>query len=884
MARKKGKAPLQEASQLKLPLLQQNSDELEFLRRENAELKAENAELKAENAALKSENSRLNRLVAAFRAVTETEAKSRPPQKPALDRPEPVPGRKSHAALPQPVSTVRIADALTSADSDQRGSAVEMVRASQVLSPDEKVALFRRLFTGRQDVYAVRWESQSTGRSGYSPARDHDYGSHTYDPRRKKKVCGGGCRDLPLTDDVLKHHLQGKHTIGTYPLLPDETTPFLAIDLDKSGWEEDARSLLESAVALDIPAYLERSRSGNGGHLWIFFERPLPAATARRLGDVLITRSNHGHLPLSPTSYDRMFPNQDTMPKLGYGNLIALPLQKLPLTMGNSAFVDSNLVAYADQWSFLQSIRRMPVSAVEAVVQAAIRKGTSMSVAKPSEQDSTTDDLDPWARPPSGRRKQDTLLEPPFPDSTKLVLGNFVYVAKDGLSRSHLNRLARLAAFQNPKFYEYQALRLSTHNIPRIICCVEEHSKYLALPRGCLEDLTELLNTSGAAYEIDDQRFAGRRIKAKFRGKLRPEQVTAATELLKNDTGVLSAATGIGKTVIAAYCLAKRKTNTLVLVHRRQLLEQWRRELEKFLEVPAQSIGQIGGGRSKPTGKIDIATIQSLYTDGEVNDLVADYGHVIVDECHHIGAVSFEQVLRQVKGKFVLGLTATPVRKDGHHPIVVMQCGPIRHKVHHTDYPSGIKEHVVFPRATRAKLDGVVEKLNTPEILTLLTSDEARNKLIIEDILKALTEDRTPLVLTERTQHLQLLAEGLEGKVANVLVFKGGMGKRQIAALRQKLESIPESEKRVVLATGRYIGEGFDDSRLDTLFLAMPISWRGTLEQYAGRLHRAHEGKSVVQIYDYVDIEIDKLYRMFKKRQAGYKRIGYTIDLMGLSR
>lgn len=744
---------------------------------------------------------------------------------------------------------------------------------------DEKIVLFRRLFVGRQDVYAVRWQSDITGKSGYQPARHHDYMSHKYDPTKKRKICGNNCPHLPLTDKVLVEHLEGKHTIGTYPLLPDETCPFLCIDLDEEGWQDDARSLLHSAELLGVPAYLERSRSGKGGHLWIFFESPVPASLARKLGDALITRSNQGPQPLSLRSYDRMFPNQDTMPASGYGNLIALPLQKKPLGNGNSAFLDHNMMPYENQWDMLKTVCRIDMAAVEHVVEEAVRCNALMAVARPREDEATESGAtpDPWSLFPSRRKPGDTLLQRPFPAVFKIVLGNLIYIEKKGLSKTHLNRFTRLAAFQNPQFFANQALRLSTYNIPRIICCTENFPQHLALPRGCLEDLILLLKNSGAQYTIEDQRFAGKKIPVNFTGKLRPEQQTAAEKILEYDTGVLAAATGVGKTVIASYCISQRRTNTLVLVHRRQLLEQWKTQLAAFLDIESASIGQIGSGKNQASGIIDVATVQSLCLKGEVNDIVAQYGQVIVDECHHIGAISFEKVLKQVKAKFVLGLTATPTRKDGHHPIVIMQCGPIRHRVKHKDYSSGIKEHIVFTRMTQSKLTGIAEKYNTQEIISLLASDMARNKMIAEDVLKSLAEGRTPLVLTERTQHLQLLACELEGKVKNLFVFRGGLGKRQINALRQKLEAVVEDEPRVVLATGKYIGEGFDDARLDTLFLAMPISWRGTLEQYAGRLHRSHKGKSVVQIYDYVDMEIEKLYRMFKKRQLGYKQLGYKI-------
>lgn len=746
------------------------------------------------------------------------------------------------------------------------------------LTPDEKIALFRGLFFGPQKIFAVRWDSLSTGKSGYSPARNHNYQSHVYDPVRKKTVCADKCPNIPVSDEVVKHHLQGKHVIGTYPLMANDTCIFLAVDLDEADWEADARALLVAAQELKIFAYLERSRSGNGGHIWIFFDQPVPASQARRLGDVLITRANNKAHQLKLSSYDRMFPSQDTMPAKGYGNLIALPLQKEALRNGNSAFLDAEFRPYVDQWALLQSAQKVSRSILDRLVSDAARQNAIIPIVRPSEDENASSNLDPWALPPSGGKLDDTNLSAPLPAKIAITLGNLLYIDKSCLSPSHINRICRIAAFQNPKFYENQSLRISNYKTPRIISCADDFPGHVGLPRGCLDSLLKLIESSGVPYEIKDHRFTGNKIKASFFGKLRPDQNTAVKDLMLTDSGMLAATTAFGKTVVAANILAKRKVNTLILVHRAELLEQWRQRLGQFLELPEKSIGQIGAGKNKPTGYIDIATIQSLCIKGEVKDLVASYGHVIVDECHHVGASSFEQVMRQVKAKYVLGLTATPVRKDGHHPIVVMQCGPIRHRVQRKDFQSGIETHLVIPRLTEVASSPITEALSTQEVISTLVGNEKRNELIIKDVIKAVAERRTPLVVTERTEHLEILSEKLAKVIKNTFVFRGGLGKRQLTELRNRLASVPLDEPRVVLATGKYIGEGFDDARLDTLFLAMPISWRGTLEQYAGRLHRAFEGKKEVQIYDYVDFKIDKLYRMYGKRQAGYKRIGYQIQ------
>jgi len=379
------------------------------------------------------------------------------------------------------------------------------------------------------------------------------------------------------------------------------------------------------------------------------------------------------------------------------------------------------------------------------------------------------------------------------------------------------------------------------------------------------------------SFEIIDECFPGNPIDVTFCGELSDLQYSAGLALMPHDNGILSAATAFGKTVLAAWLISMRKVNTLVLVHRRQLMDQWKERLATFLNISPKSIGQIGGGKDKPSGIIDVGIIQSLSRKGVVKDIVAEYGHIIVDECHHISAFSFEQVLKQAKAKFVLGLTATPVRKDGHHPIVIMQCGPIRFRV---DAKNQAKirpfNHVVIPRFTNLEIPIAVKNLEIQDVYASLITDEERNNMIFDDLLKALDEGRSPILLTERTTHVEYFAERLKGFAKNVIVLRGGMGKKQRKALSDQIAGIPDNEERILIATGRYIGEGFDDSRLDTLFLVMPISWHGTLQQYAGRLHRLHENKRTVQVYDYVDSHVPMLQRMYEKRQKGYRRMGYA--------
>ncbi len=737
----------------------------------------------------------------------------------------------------------------------------------------EKIILFRSLFRGREDVYPKRFENLKTGKKGYWPVRRNDW------------VSGNG-EFLPLTDEVVKKHLLGvdpqdkfgrDFTIGVYPMLPDETCYFLATDFDKATWQEDAGAYLETCKLLDVPAVLERSRSGNGGHIWIFFSEPISATLARKLGTFVLTRTMDRRPELGLDSYDRFFPSQDTLPKGGFGNLIALPLQKKPREVGNSLFLDDNFIPYPDQWAFLSSIRRMNRQAVEMVVDKAERLGELLGIRLP-----VTDKNDdaPWAIPPSKRRKEPPIVGP-FPEQINLVYGNQIYVPKEDLTPSLRNRLINLAAFQNPEFYRAQAMRLSTFGKPRIISCCEDYPNHLGLPRGCLDELLDLFRSLHVKVELIDQRFVGTSIDIRFQGVLRADQQQATDALLLHETGVLSASTAFGKTVVAAYMIAQRKVNTLVIVHRRQLLDQWIAALSHFLGILPKEIGQIGGGKWKASGIIDVAMAQSLSKKGIVDDIVGQYGYLIVDECHHISAVRFEQVVRQSKARYLTGLSATVTRKDGHHPIIFMQCGPVRYQI--DDRKQAEKrpfDHKVIIRPTKFRLPSHLQNIasqSIQEVYTLLARDDERNRIIIQDVIAAVGAGRSPVLLTERREHLDLLASLLSQHIQNVIVMTGGMGKKQRKQLSEQIASIPADQSRLIVATGRYLGEGFDDKRLDTLFLALPISWRGTLTQYAGRLHRLNAAKREVIIYDYVDFEVPVLARMYARRRSGYKSIGYEI-------
>lgn len=769
------------------------------------------------------------------------------------------------------------------------GDAVVTARSSK----GEKISLFRSLFRGREDVYPVRWEARN-GRSGYSPACLHEWNKKLcHKPRIKCGVCDN--RELlPVTDEVIYDHLTGKHTIGVYPLLRDGSCWFLAVDFDKSTFLQDAVAFRETCKVFKIPVAIERSRSGKGIHAWFFFQDPIAAKLVRKFGSTLITATTTRRPEIGLDSYDRLFPSQDTIPEGGFGSLIALPLQHHLRERGNSVFLYNDLQPLDDQWAFLASMRKVPSQEIQKIVGDARINGRILGVRKiPSEDEAA----DPWILPPSGKREL-LPIEGPMPVSVRAVFSNLLYVEKESVPPPLLDRMIRLAAFQNPDFYRTQAMRHSTFGKPRIIKCAEDFPRHIGLPRGSLRELRELLKDNNIELELQDERTVGMPIEVTFRGTLRPKQQTAVEKILAHDIGVLSAATAFGKTVAASAVIAERGANTLVLVHRRQLMDQWRTRLSEFLGVPItgagrkrkkhdgeegenpsqHEIGQIGGGAHQGTGFIDVAVMQSLYRKGVVSDLVAEYGQVIVDECHRVSAVSVESIMKQVKARYVLGLTATPFRKDGHHPIIMMQCGPIRYRatakkqVQESPY-----EHVVNPRHTDFRLAVEEKDVSIQEIYSQLTRDESRNDMIFNDLLTSLEMKRSPLLLTERTEHVEYFAERLEKFARNVIVMRGGLGKRQREEIAERIAFIPDEEERVLVATGRYIGEGFDDSRLDTLFLALPISWKGTLQQYAGRLHRLYDRKKTVMIYDYIDAGVPVLMRMYQKRLKGYRAMGYDV-------
>lgn len=748
---------------------------------------------------------------------------------------------------------------------DRKVEEKEIGKGTKAISTEEKIKIFMEIFKGRTDIYAKRWTSSTTGKSGYSPVCINEFNTYKCDkPRVKCNNCG--FRELqPLTENVILKHLQGKITIGIYPLLPGDLCNFLAIDFDKKTYEKDVLAFWNICDELNIPIYVEKSRSGNGAHVWIFFEESMPANVARKMGNILLTKTMEKE-SLDLDSYDRLFPNQDTMPKGGFGNLIALPFQGESSKSGNTVFVNKYFEPEKNQFEILENIKRIKSDDVYNFVN----KYREDDYKEPDVEQIEDDELP----------EKENLREVKFVNNVECIFDNMIYVKKLKLLLNEVSYLKRLASFTNPEFYEKQKLRLPIYKTPRIISCFEEDDRFLKLPRGCIDKIKEVCEKSNVKLIIKDTREEGINTDYTFIGKLNKKQENVKNELLKYETGILCATTGFGKTVIGAKIISELKTNTLIIVNRNNLLEQWKERLSYFLNINKKEIGQIGASKENLNGKLDVASFQSLAKKDNLDEIVKDYGLVIIDECHHVAAFSFEKVLKAIRSKYVYGLTATPTRKDGWHKIIYMQCGDIRVRVANRELKQNKEmEHVVIVKSTGYKYISTEEKDKTQisEILNDMCHNIFRNNMIVQDIKRCVLEGRIPIVLTERVEHLKILKEELDSINVPVVIYKGAMGKKKAKEIRDIIDEADKNNKpRIILATSSSIGEGFDDSRLDTLFLTMPVSWKGRILQYVGRLHREHEDKSKVIVYDYLD-NMKVLEKMYFRRIKGYKIAGYEI-------
>ena len=757
------------------------------------------------------------------------------------------------------------------------------------LSLEEKVDVFRNLFKGREDVFARRWCSRTSGKSGYQPVCRNEWERQLCDKKKYKCTECPNKSFKPLEYEDIYRHLEGKSpegqdVIGAYAILADNTCKFLCADFDdkscEHGYQKDVLAYVSVCKDWNVPCSIERSRSGNGAHVWIFFEQPLPASKARRLGNTILTEATERYGRMDFKSYDRFFPNQDRLPDGGFGNLVALPLQGKARKEGNSVFVDENFVAYENQWNYLLEIKRISEVAVNTILA---KHATASELGELT----TTSESKPWETPVPQK-----IAHNDFPANPVLIRSNMLYIPLQGFSAKAVNHLKRIASFKNPEFYARQGMRLSTYNIPRIISCANMEEDYVALPRGCEDAVIALLERNQVAYRIEDKTNHGENITVKFKGELREEQKAAIASLTAHDNGILNATTAFGKTVTAIGLIAEQKVNTLILVHTKALLEQWKSRLEEFLQIDFTEddlpkkrgrkkafspFGTLDSKGNSLHGKIDIALMQSCLEDSGMKPFVRNYGMLIVDECHHVSAVNFERILKYANARYVYGLTATSIRKDGHQPIIFMQCGPIRYSADaKTQMASQTFTRLLVPRFTSYR-ELTDEKSTYAKMIQKMAEDENRNRLITDDVCDALEAGRSPIVLTNLTAHVETLANTLTTHCKHVVTLVGSESAKEKRQKMEYLQNIPPSEPLVIVATGKYVGEGFDYPRLDTLFLALPVSWKGIIAQYAGRLHREYPGKKEVRVYDYIDIRVPMCDVMYKRRLRGYASVGYQI-------
>lgn len=764
---------------------------------------------------------------------------------------------------------------------------------------------FFSMFWGRQDVYAKRSVNKETGKAAYYPQCNNFWTNVCH----KKIKDGINCKDCKnrsyktITKKDILNHLQGNaynasDVIGVYPLLSNGTCRFMVFDFDNHDkgaeekdfansddtWVEEVESMREICVLNGIEPLVERSRSGRGAHVWIFFDKPIAASFVRKFGFALLDKGAEQINLKSFKYYDRMLPAQDSLPEdSAVGNLIALPLQGKALQDGNSAFIDGNWNAYPNQWETLFNKPRLSQGFLEEKI-----KEWSNTIDNIAANAAESDREKPWNRMQHFNKND-------VEGKLHIVLSNGIYVDNTNLKAAMQNRIRRMAAISNPVFYKNQAIGTSNYDTARWIYLGKDHlSGYIQIPRGLQDELWENIKQADIDYEMEDERQQGRKINVDFKGELRPEQDKALKELIRYDNGILHAATAFGKTVVSSAIIAQKKINTLIILESSALIEQWKEALEKFLNIneglPTYEtktgrvrkrkslIGTLQGAHDSMTGIIDIAMAGSLCKKGKYHKMMNEYGLVLIDECHHSASETIANVLKEVKAKYVYGVTATPKRGDGLEKINYMLIGPIiySYTAKEKAKEQGI-QHLVYPRFTRTVPPrGVItDKMHPNEAYEIIHNNDVRDEQIIEDVKNCVAAGRTPVVLSRYKDHSEKFYERLKSYADHVFLMTGNNSKKEHRKILEQMHQVDKNESLILIATGSLVGEGFDFPRLDTLFMATPVSFRGVVEQYAGRLNRDYAGKENVIIYDYVDNHIPMFNNMYMKRLKAYKQIGY---------